>query len=446
MACTDLPQQSMKVITIMTRSAVDQSSAWQILNALRLSSGPMTKKDLTDSTGCSTVQVNEAAAALVQSGLVIEHGFGPSSGGRPPVLLGMNPGAGYLVGIDVGGANTRAVVSDILGKVLFSYRQTTEVLLAGNSGLLEALRQLVESVLAKAGMPYQRLLGVGVALSGIVEHQRGVCVFCPNIPCSRELPVVDYLSKAFNVPVCIDDSVRGAVVAEHRFGIAQRLPDFMLVAIGIGLGAGYMMNGHLHRGVHDLGGELGHVTVRHDGPRCACGNTGCLEIYASAPGILRRARESLERGMLSSLEDGSKSNPLTIEKIARAAEAGDKMAFYVIDRTGEYMGTAIAATLNLLGLEEVILTGGVARTAGPVLLDATLRTVRKSVMPVLAPRVRVRLSSLDDLNVARGMIGMIGDTLFDPSAWKGSNPLLSMAARKPLHHAPPAIDSDGMPQ
>jgi glucokinase len=410
----------------MAIAMMDGSNELDLLNRVRLAPRPLTKKDLADAAGWSLSQVNQLVAPLLERRLLVDCGLAPSCGGRPPMLLGLNPEIGNLVGIDIGGASSRAVVTDLSGNVVFAYRQETTDLVAGSTPLLVALRQLVERALAGAGVAQERLLGVGVALSGIVDHHRGVCVFCPNIPRSKQLPVVEHMSRALGVPVCVDDSLRGAVLAERHFGIAQGLDNFMLVAIGVGVGAGYLIDGRLHRGVGGLGGELGHITVRQDGPRCACGNAGCLEMYASGPGIVQRARESLERGMHSSIADSAGPECLSVGSIARAAETGDKMAFYIIDHTGVYLGTAIAAALNLLGLEEVILTGGVARVAGSILLDATQRAIRTSVMPILAPRVRVRLSEMDDLNVARGMISMIGESLFDVGRWRDINPLLKM--------------------
>jgi predicted NBD/HSP70 family sugar kinase len=204
--------------------------------------------------------------------------------------------------------------------------------------------------------------------------------------------------------VLVDDSACAQALAEVRAGAARGARDFLFVNVGVGIGAALYMDGRLYRGPGGLAGELGHITVDESGPLCGCGNRGCAEALVGAPAIVGRARALLAEHTYPSLlvADDSPAAPLTIERLATAAGAGDKLAFQVLNDAGEHLGVAIAAALNLLGSPLVVLGGGIAH-AGEPFLDAVQRTVRLRSLPPVARQVRIAPSDLDDSAAARGV-------------------------------------------
>lgn len=411
----------------------------EIARAIWHDAGEVTKKSLAERLGISASSVSRLTDELERMGVIVEVGTHPSSGGRRPAVLGINASLGYTVGLDIGGANTRGVAADLNHQVISTVRMPTAQALESPDNLLN-LERMVRRVIDAGTLDPHHLHAIGVAISGVIDTNAGICRFCPNIRGFIDLPVSDYLQGRFGVSVIVDDSVRTAAVAEHKFGLAKDMPYFLRVAVGIGIGAAIMLNGQIYRGVDGTAGELGHIQVREDGERCNCGNRGCLEVLASGPAIVRRAQQSMAEGIQTSLEALVKrGQKLTVEAIAQAARQGDKMAFYIMNRTGEYLGIAIATALNLLGVQDVIIGGGVSQ-AGPILLDAVERTIRFRVMPALAPKVRVHATALDDLAAARGAAWLAAEQLFLPQALAQGRSILDIAGRiqpaRQIHHFP----------
>jgi glucokinase len=153
------------------------------------------------------------------------------------------------------------------------------------------------------------------------------------------------------------------------------------VTIGRGIGGALILDGRLWYGASGFAGEFGHITIDQEGVECSCGNIGCLETVASAPNIVRRTHERLYRDGTSSLSRLAMNKDFTAADIAREARNGDDFALLMIERTGRYIGTAIAAVINLLNIERVVLGGGVME-AGDLILNPIIReTGRRAFQP-----------------------------------------------------------------
>jgi len=319
--------------------------------------------------------------------------------GRPAVMLRLSPELGYVVGLDIGASNTRVLVTNIGGEILFRCSHKSKTY-SDNHQFVQEITGLANAAVEQSGVDPARILGLGVAISGVVDSLRGHCFFCPNIPGVRDLALKQVLQAQFPHPVFVADQSHTYALAEKRFGAARGVDNFLLVTVGIGVGSAICIEGRIYRGEMGLTPELGHITVSEDGPLCSCGNYGCLEAMASGPAIVQRVRQALQEGLYSSLGT-LPADEITVETIAEAARAGDKLAFSVIDRTGQYIGIAIATALNLLGPQLVIVGGGVAN-CGELLLDAIERTAKIHALHVISPHVRVVRSTLDEYGAAWG--------------------------------------------
>ena len=181
------------------------------------------------------------------------------------------------------------------------------------------------------------------------------------------------------------NDVRAITFGEWSFGAGQGVDTVAVLAIGTGIGGGLVINGQLHLGIGGTGGELGHMVIDFNGPRCGCGNYGCLEAFASGPAIAAMGMKAVAQGLTTSIGElcGYDMNRITPELIARAANAGDEIARDIYEKAGFYLGVAASSICAAVGPRRIIICGGVAR-AGRLLLEPLERTMleRVHVMPV----------------------------------------------------------------
>ncbi|MBU4449726.1 MAG: ROK family protein [Actinobacteria bacterium] len=388
----------------------------KILNVIR-NKGQVTKQEIARYLNFNlTTITNLVNELLISHKLLQEVGDNVSTGGRKPKLYQININSGNIIGLDIGGENLRIVMCDIMGNVISSLTSRSQY--NGNrEKLIDGILNLIEKIIANAGYNKSSIFGIGISISGIVDSDSGNIIYCPNIDGLDNFQIKNFLESKTDFSVFVDDSVRCMAIAEKHYGIAKEYDNFLFISLGKGIGMGIYVNGKIYRGSIGLSGELGHITVNEDGPLCNCGNKGCLEAIASGPGIIRRAREGIENGivtLLTQIIKGDLKN-LTVETISKAAEEGDKFSYYLINRTGEYIGIAVAAVLNLFGPELVVLGGGVAK-CGDVMIDAIRRTVQLRALSVISKKARIVRSELEDNIAARGAATKFINILFnDPN-------------------------------
>lgn len=388
----------------------------KILNVIR-NKGQVTKQEIARYLNFNlTTITNLVNELLISYKLLQEVGDNVSTGGRKPKLYQININSGNIIGLDIGGENLRIVMCDIMGNVISSLTSRSQY--NGNrEKLIDGILNLIEKIIANAGYNKSSIFGIGISISGIVDSDSGNIIYCPNIDGLDNFPIKNFLESKTDFPVFVDDSVRCMAIAEKHYGIAKEYDNFLFISLGKGIGMGIYVNGKIYRGSMGLSGELGHITVDEDGPLCNCGNKGCLEAIASGPGIIRRAREGIENGIVTLLTQIIKGDfkNLTVEAISKAAEEGDKFSYYLINRTGEYIGIAVAAVLNLFGSELVVLGGGVAK-CGDVMIEAIRRTVQLRALSVISKKARIVRSELGDNIAARGAATKFINILFnDPN-------------------------------
>lgn len=377
---------------------------------------PMTRRELAARYGLSASTVSRLLDPLLCRRLVAEDGSEGHGVGRPPVTVRAQADAGYGIGLDVGGMHSRYVVTDFHGSVRACHREPTRSF-RGNTDFGDYVVDLGSRALAAVYAQRRRVLGIVIAVSGVVDSARGVCHFCPNIRGPRNLAVGQVLEQGLGYPARLEDPARMQALAESRYGVAGGANDFLFVHIGIGVGSGIVLGGRLLEGAIGITGEIGHIPVSEAGPRCNCGNRGCLEAYVSGPALMRRAREGLEQGVYTSLSTvvGADGARLSVEAISEAASAGDKMALQIVDEAGEKLGIAIASAVNLLGFPLVVVGGGIANLGDPF-YQAAQRAMRLRALAIASPHVRIVRSALDTYAAAHGAATLAIDRALEPDA------------------------------
>ena len=378
---------------------------------------PVTRKALCERTGLSLGRVNRLVSELVARELIREEVRSHGVPGRPAASLAINPDAGRVVGLDIGGSYSRAILSDMNGNELALAVHPTQAV-PDRDVVVDNVVDLVEDVCLKGATRPGRVAALGVGLRGIVDTRRGVVLDWPSTPEWVEAwlgwDIPEVLGHRTGIAsVLVDDVVRAMGMRAHRCGLAQGSADFIYVLLGSGVGSAVFVDGRSYLGSRGTAGELGHVTVDEEGPWCSCGNRGCLEVMASTSAVLRRVRERLAESLpMSALRDPYEKDELTLSALIEAAFAGDKLAYQILDETGTFVGKVLAIAFNLLSPNLVILGGPLVQDGG-IVLEAVQRQVRLHALQHIWKQARVVCDEYDELSGARGATLMGLDGLFN---------------------------------
>ncbi len=189
----------------------------------------------------------------------------------------------------------------------------------------------------------------------------GIIATSPNFPGWKNIPLKSLIEKSLHHPVFLDNDANSAAYGEKWMGAGKRISSMICLTMGTGIGGGIILDNKVWHGAHGMGGELGHITVNPYGPRCNCGNYGCLESYSSATGMVRSAVESISAGKMTKLKklSSGKTGNITAKMIYEAATQGDRLSISILREAGKYLGIAIAGFINILNPEMIVLTGEV---------------------------------------------------------------------------------------
>lgn len=217
---------------------------------------------------------------------------------------------------------------------------------------------------------------VGLAIPGLVNREMDRVLVSTGLPSFARADLHDDLMKATGSHLELENDANAAAYAEYKLGAARDVQDFFYIHIGDSVGGAFILDGKLWTGASGCAGEVGHTTINSEGNQCECGNIGCLETVASGPNIVRRARERLNRDSTSSLSRLATTDDFTAEDLAREATNGDDFSIMMIQRTGRYIGTAVAGIINLLSPARIVLGGAVVE-AGDVILNSIIKEAKK---------------------------------------------------------------------
>lgn len=296
--------------------------------------------------------------------------------------------------VDLGGTKVAAALGTADGHLVCHETVPTDSH-AGPEGVLNRLADLLDDLIRQTG---QRPAALGMGVPGLVDLERGTTRFLPNLPTNwRNVPVRDRLAPRLGCPVYLLNDVRMSTLGELTFGLGRTAHTMAFFALGTGIGGGLAVDGRLRLGPLGAAGELGHQTILPDGPRCGCGNRGCLEAIASGPAIAAQGVWLMQCGRaphLHGLVAGDASRVTPREMVAAAA-AGDESVHEALVRSAEYIGIAAANVVTIIHPDLIVLGGGVA-DIGPLLLDTVRQVVRARVGMFPPDDVRVKRSDLGD--------------------------------------------------
>jgi glucokinase len=269
-------------------------------------------------------------------------------------------GRSGAIGIDLGGTNLKLALLDREDRIVARWAAPT----AGAEGHEAVLGRMIAGIReVRSQAPELAVSGIGVGVPGMVDMATGVTGDLPNLPGRwTGVPVAATIAEATGLPVGAINDAKAFAFAEHRLGAARGASNALCVTVGTGIGGAVIADGRLIFGLGGAAGEVGHLIVQPEGPRCTCGNLGCAETLASGPAIAAEGVRRVMQGFSTSLTalSGGDLNAITPELVGQAAADGDATAIEILDRAGMWLGIALAGAIALVAPELVVIGGGVA--------------------------------------------------------------------------------------
>ena len=374
----------------------------------------VSRADIARHTGRSRSTISEVVARLLPTGLIEEVGSGESRGGRRPILIGFRDGAGSILGMDIGAAHVSVALTDLRGRIL-AWRRRDHPVQSDPKGTAALAVRLGEACLAAPGAGPTGPMGIGVAVPSPVDPGSPYRILERILPAWHDFDLLGALRSHFEVPVFVDNDANLGALAEHHWGKAVGIDDFAYLKVATGVGAGLMIGGEIYRGATGVAGEIGHVAIDPRGPRCVCGNRGCLATFVGTRALVDRTRALLPRFPGSVL---ARTVP-DIRSLEDAALADDPLALKVVGEAAGNLGIVIAGVLNLMNPGSVILGGSLARL-GDRLIAPLSEAVAGRTLVASAAASEIRTSELGPRATALGAAThVLVAALADPTLFPG---------------------------
>lgn len=286
----------------------------------------------------------------------------------------------FALAIDLGGTKVAAAIVREDGTIVSHIAHPTEAA-KGGDWVLNRIKEATVEALESSKIDPSLLVGIGMGTPGVVDSERGIMLSeAINIPGWKGRNLKAELEQILGIPAFVENDANAAGLGEFVFGAGKGARSLIFVTLGTGIGGAVILNGELVRGASFAAGELGHISVDPNGPKCGCGNYGCIELFASGPAIAQRAKEYVTRGASTKLSTIASPEELTAEHVAKAAQEGDLLAQSILTEAGKLLGVALAGVVNLLNPDRIVIGGGVAQ-AGDILLEPIRWEVKRRALP-----------------------------------------------------------------
>ena len=301
-------------------------------------------------------------------------------------------------GIDIGGTNIKAVITNREGKLHASGKARTPDTAAG---IDDVIIGLLRDLTTKQGKALSALRAIGIGAAGAIDGKKGVIIMSPNIQAWKNYPLARMIEKKTGIRVFLENDATAAVMGEWWIGHGKKFRTWIMITLGTGIGGGAVIDNKIYTGQSGSSLEIGHMTIDYRGRPCPCGNTGCLERYSSATALVQTAKTMLRKSGDSSLRGRIKSEPLSSRMIYEEAVGGDALARRAIDDISFYLGVGVAGLVNIFNPEAVIFGGGLSR-AHRLIFPTLKQVVNERALPGMKECVRYLVVKYEDKTPAMG--------------------------------------------
>ena len=294
-----------------------------------------------------------------------------------------------VLAVDLGGTKIIAALISSKGEMVdrdYSLTLANE----GPEPVIGRIFSAVDRLCSRSKISPFQLSAVSIAAAGVIDMKKGIITKSPNLPGWIDIPLRERVEDKYKVNTFLINDANAAALGEHRFGAGKGTNNLVLLTLGTGIGGGIIINGDLYFGSSGGAGEVGHMTIDVNGPRCNCGNIGCLEVLASGKAVAREAIKRINRGeksCLTEMVEGRIEN-ITAREVSLAAQEGDSLASEVIARAADYLGAAMVNLVNIFN-PEIIVVGGGMSNMGELLLEPVGQIVKERAFKLSAQAVRI---------------------------------------------------------
>ena len=284
----------------------------------------------------------------------------------------------YVIGVDLGGTKISTAISTIEGNILANVVLPTKAE-EGETAVLGRIVQSIDEVIVGSSTSIDEIEAIGIGSPGPLDAKKGIIITTPNLP-FKDYNLVQPLKEKYNIPVYLDNDANAAAIGEYMFGAGKGKESIVYFTVSTGVGGGAVLDGKVYRGHTSNALEIGHTTVDPNGPRCNCGNLGCLEAISSGTAIARKGKEAVSTNVETSLK---KYDTVTSYEVFKEAEAGDEVAKDIIDNALTYLGIGVANAIATFDPEMIIIGGGVSK-AGDIVFNTVKKVVNKRCFKSMA--------------------------------------------------------------
>ena len=380
----------MVIIQIADQALVKKMNQKLILDEI-LKNSPVSRATLSEITGLNKSTVSSQVNTLLEKDFIFEIGAGQSRGGRRPVMLVFNKNAGYSIGIDIGVDYLNGILTDLEGNIILE--KTSDLSSSSASEVKEILFALIHGFVTHMPESPYGLVGIGICVPGLVDRHQQI-IFMPNL--NWNIKDLQFLIESeFNVPVFVENEANAGAYGEKVFGMTKNYENIVYISINVGIGTGLVINNELYKGVQGFSGEMGHMTIDFNGPKCSCGNRGCWELYAS------------EKALLASLSKEEKN--ISRKEIVERANKNDVEMLNALQNFGFYIGIGLTNILNTFDVEAVILRNHIIESH-PIVLNTIKNEVSSRVYSHLDNKCELLPSSLGKNAPALGAVSIVIDS------------------------------------
>lgn len=391
------------MITQFHEAMSQKTKSVKYLYSLIHKNGPVSKSALIELAGMKPSTCARLIEELLENGLIVESGFGESSGGRKPLMYTIKPDVAYMIGVDLSRMHVKILLMDLSltvfdeAKLPLGHNSTPEV-------VISFIQEQIERMLAAHQLDDSRILGIGIGAVGPLDRERGLIINPLHFPGQdwKNIPIVQMLRGRFPMPIMLDNGANTAVLGEYWSSLWKEVDSVVYNLTGIGIRCGVLTNGQVVRGPVDMEGTYGHMVVDIHGRKCTCGQFGCLEAYGTLPAIrdevirgLKRGKESL---IVSRVEDAEQ---IDLHDIAWAIANQDALCCEVVKDAAYHYGIGLSNMMYLIH-PEVIILGGPLVTEMDLFYEVATQTARERASIIPGYQVRFGRGALGENAVAVG--------------------------------------------
>ncbi len=312
----------------------------------------------------------------------------------------------YNICLDVGGTKVLGAIFNEKDEIIYRLKKRSKSGGDGSADVEKVIVSVVEEMIKKSGIERDKLNAIASCAPGVIDQDRGVVLFTPNLPW-RDYDMAASMRSKFGVPFYVGNDVNLGVLGEYHFGAGRGYKNIVGFFVGTGMGGGLVLNGSLFTGNQFKAAEYGHMVLDPEGPLCNCGQRGCLEAFSSKQGMSAYIRQQAARGRETLMAEAVKDGVFRSKALKQALKENDKVAMEAVDRACHWLAVAAGNMINVISPDLILFGGGVIEALGNLFLEKILAEVDRYCMPTIRSTVDIKIADLGDDSILYGDLAMI---------------------------------------